>query len=145
LAQGAGARRSDFATANAVELVRRAYRAFAAEDARLLRSLCHGSLELRPVDALGLVGETLDGFDAACGWVLRRRDLGYEVSIWVRTLEEVTPDTVLGVGVVSEHGRTGHGYAATVAWIWHIRDGLIDHVHGYSSEAAARRALSGRA
>ncbi|HEX6459490.1 MAG TPA: nuclear transport factor 2 family protein [Thermoleophilaceae bacterium] len=144
MAQGAGAKRSEIASADAVELVRRAYRAFAADDATRLRSLCHDSLELRPVDALGLVGETLEGFDAACNWVLLRRELGYEVSIWVRTLEEAAPDTVLGVGVVSEHGRTGHGYAATVAWIWHLRDGLIDYVRGYSSEAAARRALNGR-
>jgi ketosteroid isomerase-like protein len=145
MAQRAGASRSDVAAASAVELVRRAYRAFARKDQDLLRSLCHDSLEMRPVDALGLVGETIHGFDEACNWVKRRRELGYEVSIWLRTLEEVTPDTVLGVGVVSEHGRTGRGYAATVAWVWHVSGDRIDAVRGYSSEAAARRALNGRA
>jgi ketosteroid isomerase-like protein len=46
---------------------------------------------------------------------------------------------VLGVGVVADRGR---GCAATVAWVWHVRDGLIDRVAGYPSEAAARRSLS---
>jgi ketosteroid isomerase-like protein len=109
-----------------------------------LRSLCHDSMEIRPVDGLGLVGETLHGFDTACEWVKRRETLGYDASVWLRTLEEVDPDLVLGVGVVSEQGRTGNGYAATVAWIWHISEGRIDWVHGYPSEAAARRSLNGQ-
>jgi ketosteroid isomerase-like protein len=144
LAQRAGARRSDAGAAGAIELVRRAYRAFAVEDVELLRSLCHDTLELRPVDGLGLVGETIYGFGAARDWVRRRRQLGYQVSIWLRTLEQVDPDRVLGVGVVSERGRSGHGYAATVAWVWHLSDGRIDGVYGYPSEQAARSALSRR-
>jgi ketosteroid isomerase-like protein len=127
------------------ELVGRAYKAFARSDRASLRSLCHDSLEFRPVDGLGLVGETVHGFDASCAWVEHREALGFEASVWVRTLEEVGPDLVLGVGMVSERGRTGHGYAATVAWIWHVSGGRIDCVHGYPSEAAARRALSDRA
>jgi len=143
LAHRAGARRSDASAVSATDLVRQAYRAFATEDVDVLRSLCHDDLLVRPVDGLGLVGETIQGFDAARDWVGRRRQLGYEVSIWLRTLEEVSPGTVLGVGVVSERGRTGHGYAATVAWIWHLTDGRIDSVRGYPNEQAARRALSG--
>jgi ketosteroid isomerase-like protein len=127
------------------ELVGRAYKAFARRDREALRNLCDDSFEFRPIDGLGLVGETIHGFDAACAWVDRRESLGFEASVWVRTLEEVGPDLVLGVGVVSERGRTGHGYAATVAWIWHVSGGRIDCVHGYPSEAAARRALSDRA
>ncbi len=144
MAQEAGAVSSGDAAPNTIALVQRAYRAFATNDEKLLRRLCHESLEVRPVDALGFVSETLHGFDAARDWVRRRRALGYEVSIWIRTLEAVSDDTVLGVGVVSEHGRTGNGYAATVAWVWHVRDGRIDCVYGYPSEAAARRGLNGR-
>lgn len=124
---------------NAQDLVRRAYTAFADADAERLRGLCHGTIEIRPVDALGLVGDTLRGFDTACDWMRQREELGYRVTIWLGTLEELSRDQVLGVGVVSERGR---GCAATVAWIWHVRDGLIDSVHGYPNEAAARRSLS---
>ena len=144
MAQEAGVRSSDARPVDATELVRRAYTAFARRDGLALRSLCHESLELRPVDGLGLVGETLHGIDAAGDWLRRRDALGHSASVWPRTLEEAGPDLVLGVGVVSEPGRTGHGFAATVAWVWHIRDGRIDCVHGYPSEAAARRALSDR-
>ena len=144
MARTAGAISSEGAVPNTVALVERANRAFATDNVKLLRSLCHESLELRPVDALGFVSETLHGFEAAREWVLRRRALGYEVSIWVRTLEAVGDDAVLGVGVVSEHGHMDHGYAATVAWVWHVRDGRIACVYGYPSEAAARRELNGR-
>jgi ketosteroid isomerase-like protein len=144
LAQQAGARSTHVHGDSSTELVRRAYKAFARRDRTTLRSLCHDSLEFRPVDGLGLVGETIHGFDPSCAWVERREALGFEASVWVRTLEEVGPELVLGVGVVSERGRTGHGYAATVAWIWHVSGGRIDCVHGYPSESAARRALSAR-
>lgn len=144
MAQQAEASRSDAGAASASDLVRRAYRAFATRDFEVLRSLCHDSLELRPVDGLGLVGETLYGFDAVQAWVHRHRERGLEVSIWMRTLEDVSPDTALGVGVVSERGRTGHGYAATVAWTWHLSGGRIDSVRGYPNEQTARRALNAR-
>jgi len=145
LERNAGVRSSETGAASAMDLVRDAYGAFARRDRETLRALCHDSLEFRPVDALGLLGEAMHGFDTACAWVARRENLGYAASMWLRTLEDVGPDHVLGVGVVSERGRTGHGYAATVAWIWRVRDGRIDCVHGYTSEAAARRALNGSA
>jgi ketosteroid isomerase-like protein len=145
LEQKAGARSGESSALSAVDLVRDAYRAFARRDRDALRALCDDSLEFRPVDALGLVGEAMHGFDTACDWVARREELGYVATIWLRTLEEVGSDRVLGVGVVSERGRTGHGYAATVAWIWRVYDGRIDCVHGYPSEAAARRSLNGSA
>jgi hypothetical protein len=138
--QGAGARRiSDPGIQSPEELVRQAYRAFARRDGARLRSFCQPTLELRPVDALGLVGDPLQGFDAACDWVKERDQGGYNVTVWLRTLERIGPDHVLGVGVVAEHEQ---GCAATVAWIWHVRDGLIDSVSGYPSEAAARRSFS---
>jgi ketosteroid isomerase-like protein len=138
--QRAGARiTSDPAIQSPEETVRLAYRAFATRDHERLRAFCHSTLELRPVDALGLVGDTLSGFDAACDWVREHSELGYHVTVWLRTLERVAGDSVLGVGVVAERGR---GCAATVAWVWHVRDGLIDSVCGYPSEAAARRDLS---
>lgn len=119
--------------------MRLAYKAFAGRDGRRLRSYCHPTLELRPVDGLGLVGDPLHGFEAACEWIKERDDAGYNVTIWLRTLERVGSDHVLGVGVVAERGQ---GCAATVAWVWHVRDGLIDSVWGFPSEAAARRSLS---
>jgi ketosteroid isomerase-like protein len=138
--QGAGARKfSDPGIHSPEELVKSAYRAFARRDRETLRSFCHPTLELRPVDALGLVGDPLRGFDAACRWVKERDEGGYRVTVWPRTLECIGPDHVLGVGVVSAHEQ---GCAATVAWIWHVRDGLIDSVTGYSNEAAARRSFS---
>lgn len=48
---------------------------------------------------------------------------------------------VLAVGVVSERGRTGGVYAATVAWVWRVHGGRIRGLYGYASEAEARRAL----
>lgn len=128
--------------ASATDLVRRAYRAFARRDREALRDLCHDTLEFRPVDGLGLVGETMHGFDTACDWVARRERMGFVASVRLQTLERVGADNVLGVGVVSERGRTGHGYAATVAWIWRVSGGRIDYVYGYPSEAAARSALN---
>lgn len=139
--QPAGARSSsDPGIQSPEDTVRLACRAFARRDEVLLRRFCHPTLELRPVDALGLVGDSLSGFDAACDWMRERDELvGYNVTVWLRTLERVNSDSVLGVGVVAERGRA---CAATVAWVWHVRDGLIDSVCGYPSEAAARRELS---
>ena len=138
--QGAGARRASAAGIHGPEeLVRLAYRAFARRDIDTLRSFCHPMMELRPVDALGLVGDPLEGFDTACRWVKERDETGYHVTVWLRTLELIAREHVLGVGVVAEHEQC---CAATVAWIWHVRDGLIDSVTGYPSEAAARRAFS---
>jgi ketosteroid isomerase-like protein len=125
-------------SANPEEIVRRACGAFAERDETTLRGFCHGSLELRPVDALGLVGDTVHGFDAACDRVRRGDARGCHVTMWVQTLERVRGDSVLGVGVVAERGR---GCAATVAWVWHVRDGRIDSVVGYPNEAAARRSF----
>jgi ketosteroid isomerase-like protein len=118
------------------ELVRLAYRAFANQDTQTLRAFCTGTIEVRPVDAFGLVGDTLSGFEAACRWVRHGAERGYQVTVWLRTLERVDDASVIGVGIVSERGS---GCAATVAWIWHVRDGLIDSVLGFSSEAEARR------
>ena len=138
----AGARTTEHAVRSPEELVRLAYQAFLRNDADTLRAYCHGSIEVQPVDALGLVGDTLNGFDAARDWMARCNKRGLNVKIWLRTLEEASCGRVLGVGVVSEKGR---GCAATVAWIWHVRDDLIDWVRGYPNEAAARRALSDHA
>jgi ketosteroid isomerase-like protein len=118
--------------------VRLAHRAFARNDEQLLRRFCHEELEVQPVDALGLVGDTLHGFDAVRDWIRRCSERGLNSTVWLRTLEQVGGDRVLGVGVVSERGR---GCAATVAWVWYVRDGLIQSVCGYPSEAAARRSL----
>jgi hypothetical protein len=136
--QRAGARASEPGIHGPEELVRMAYGAFARNDARLLSRFCDTALEVRPVDALGLVGDTLHGFDAASDWMRRCNERGFNVTVWLRTLERVGCDRVLGVGVVSERDR---GCAATVAWVWQVRDGLIQSVCGYSSEAAARRSL----
>jgi ketosteroid isomerase-like protein len=126
------------------DLVQRAYAAFARGDRRALREMCDPDLEFRPVDGLGLVGDVIHGLEPACAWVEARYSAGFSVSIWLRTLERVSDDCVLGVGVVSERGRTGGGYAATVAWTWRVRDGSICSVFGYPSEAEARRSLSER-
>jgi len=136
--QGAGAKASGPGASSPQELVRLAYRAFARNDGRLLSRFCHEELEVQPVDALGLVGDTLHGFDALRDWMRRSDEHGFNVTVWLRTLEPVGCDRVLGVGVVSERGR---GCAATVAWVWYVRDGLIHSVCGYPSEAAARRSL----
>jgi ketosteroid isomerase-like protein len=137
--QQAGATTSEPGIQSPEAVVRLAYRAFARRDTGRLKHLCHDTLELRPVDALGLVGDTLHGFDSARDWVTEHGQRGYSVTVWLRTLRQVTDHDVLGVGVVAERGR---GCAATVAWVWHVRDGLIDRVAGYPSEAAARRSLS---
>lgn len=137
--QGAGAEASGSDACSPEELVRLAYAAFARDDPGLLGSFCHDDLELRPVDALGLVGDTLHGFDSAREWKRRCNEHGFNVTVWLRTLEDVGGGRVLGVGVVSESGR---GCAATVAWVWYVRDGLIHSVCGYPSEAAARRSLA---
>jgi ketosteroid isomerase-like protein len=135
---GAGAKASGSGACSPEELVRLAYAAFARDDARLLGSFCHDDLELRPVDALGLVGDALRGLDSVREWTRRCNEHGFNVTVWLRTLEEVGGGRVLGVGVVSERGR---GCAATVAWVWYVRDGLIHSVWGYPSESAARRSL----
>ena len=75
------------------------------------------------MDALGLVGDTLHGFDSACDWVREHDERGYSVTVWLRTLRQVTDQHVLGVGMVAERGG---GCAATVAWVWHVRDGLME-------------------
>jgi hypothetical protein len=97
------------------------------------------------VDGLGLAGDTLHSLDAACAWLEQRDASGYHLSIRLRTLEQVSPDSVLGVGVVSERGRADRGYAATVAWVWRVRGGRIFSVYGYPSEADAKRALNAAA
>jgi ketosteroid isomerase-like protein len=138
----ARARRVELGDEPVTEVVRRAYMAFVKRDRPALLELFDQSIEFRPVDGLGLVGDTVRGLDAACEWLERRDGEGIEITVWLRTLEQFSSDQVLCVGVVSERGRAGRGYAATVAWICTVHDGRVQAIVGYPSEAAARRALS---
>jgi ketosteroid isomerase-like protein len=124
-------------------IVRHAYYALARRQIRALEELVHPNVEFRPVDGLGLVGETVHGVAGVRAWLESggRRFSG-EHAIQVRRMEQIDAHHVLAVGVVSQQGRTGGCYAATVAWIWRVSDGLVRSFCGYPSEADARRALS---
>jgi ketosteroid isomerase-like protein len=124
-------------------VVRHAYDALARRQLRSLERLVHPDVEFRPVDGLGLVGETVYGISAVRAWLDaggRRFSRNHEIS--VRRMEQLDGERVLAVGVVSEQGRTGGSFAATVAWVWQVSDGRVRSFRGYPSEADARRALS---
>jgi ketosteroid isomerase-like protein len=124
-------------------VVRHAYDALAQRQLRALEALVHPDVEFRPVDGLGLVGETVHGVSGVRAWLDsggRRFSRNHEIR--VRRMEQVDAQHVLAVGVVSEQGRTGGGYAATVAWVWRVIEGRVRSFRGYASEADARQALS---
>jgi ketosteroid isomerase-like protein len=127
-------------------LVRRAYDALASHQLCTLEGIVDSNVEYRPVDGLGLVGETLHGVAAVRAWFESGgRRFAHEQVMHVRHMEQVDAERVLAVGLVSERGRTGGAFAATVAWVWHVSDGRIRVLRGYPSEADARRALSAAA
>jgi ketosteroid isomerase-like protein len=123
--------------------VRVAYDALARRQLRVLEDLVHPNVEFRPVDGLGLIGETAHGISAVRAWLESGgRRFSHNHEIRVRRMEQVDAEHVLAIGVVIEQGRTGGSYAATVAWVWQVSKGRVRSFRGYTSEAAARRALS---
>jgi ketosteroid isomerase-like protein len=129
--------------ATPLAIVRHAYDAFAQRQLRTLEGLVHPDVEFRPVDGLGLVGETVHGMSGVRGWLESGgRRFSHNHEIRVRRMEQVDAEHVLAVGLVIEQGRTGGSYAATVAWVWQVIEGRVRSFRGYPSEADARRALS---
>lgn len=127
----------------ALAIVRHAYDALARRQLCALEELVHPQVEFRPVDGLGLVGETVHGVAGVRAWLESGgRRFSHDQAIQVRRMEQMDAQHVLAVGVVSQQGRTGGCYAATVAWVWRVSDGLVRSFRGYPSEADARRALS---
>jgi ketosteroid isomerase-like protein len=125
-----------------VELVRRAFDAFASGDLEVLLGMLDADLEFRPVDALGVIGGTGYGRDALYEWAQTLDRGGSAFVASPRRLEIVTDEIVLVTGVVSQVGQVGGRFAAAVAWLFRVRDGRILAAFGYTSEAAARRALN---
>jgi ketosteroid isomerase-like protein len=123
------------------EIVASGFRAFARHDKRALLALLDPELEFRPVNALGLTEGTGRGHEAVLLWMAGIDRAGTEPLASPRTIEMVGADVVLAAGVLSERGLGGGRFAASVAWLFRVRDGLIVSAFGYSSEAAARRAL----
>lgn len=125
-----------------VVLVRRAFDAFASGDLESLLPLLDADLEFRPVDALGVIGGTGYGRDAFCEWARALDRDGRSFVASPRRLEIVSNELVMVTGVVSQVGQVGGRFAAAVAWLFRVRDGRILAAFGYTSEAAARRALN---
>ena len=101
-------------------------------------------IEFRTVSGLGLMGETGHGADAVLGWF----DQMDEDDSWLlaspRTIEDIGDGWVIAVGTASEKARGGGRFAATVAWLFKIRDGRMQSAIGYPSADEARRAVEER-
>jgi ketosteroid isomerase-like protein len=124
------------------EIVERAFDAFRARDVGRLLELLDPQLEFRPVTALGLAAPTGRGHGAIELWMERIDRSGAEPLAVPRVIEAVGEDQVLAVGILSERGRMSGRFAASVAWVFRVRDGRIVSAFGYPSESAARRAIS---
>ncbi len=123
------------------EIVASAFHAFARRDKGALLVLLDPQIEFRPVNALGLTEGSGRGHEAVLLWMEGIDRAGTEPLASPRTIEMVGADMVLAAGVLSERGLGGGRFAASVAWLFRVRDGLIVSAFGYSSETAARRAL----
>ena len=131
-----GARESEPA-----DLVRTAFSAFRQRDRETIRSISDPDVEFRTVDALGLVGDTRRGLDAVMEWWDQMDSSDSWLRASPRTIEDMGAGWVLVSGTQAEKGRTGGRFAASVAWLFKVRDGLIVSAIGYASDADARRAL----
>jgi len=124
------------------DIVGCAFEAFRSREVEELLALLDPELEFRPVTALGLTAPTGHGHRAIQQWIEGIDRSGAEPLAVPRAIERVGDDLVLASGVLSERGRMSGRFAASVAWVFQVRDGRIVSAFGYPSEAAARRAIS---
>jgi ketosteroid isomerase-like protein len=135
---GRAARRVESAPA---DLVATAFRAFRQQDREAMLALIHPDVEFRAVSGLGLIGETRRGSDAALDWFNEMDEADSWLLASPRTIEDMGDGWVLVAGTMSEKARGGGRFAASVAWLFRVRDGLIRSAIAYQSEAEARRSL----
>jgi ketosteroid isomerase-like protein len=135
---GRAARRVESAPA---DLVATAFRAFRQQDREAMLALIHPDVEFRAVSGLGLIGETRRGSDAALDWFNEMDEADSWLLASPRTIEDMGDGWVLVSGTMSEKARGGGRFAASVAWLFRVRDGLIRSAIAYQSEAEARRSL----
>ena len=124
------------------DLVAAAFKAFRARDRDAVRTLADPEVEFRVVNALGLIQENHRGIGAVMDWWddMDRTDSWLLAS--PRTIEDMGNGWVLVSGTMSEKTRGGGRFAASVAWLFRVRGGLIQSAIGYPSPDEARKALA---
>jgi ketosteroid isomerase-like protein len=129
------------AEAAPTDLVVAAFKAFRQQDRETLRAIADPDVEFRVVNALGLTQQNNRGIGAVMEWwdEMDRTDSWLLAS--PRTIEDMGDGWVLVSGTTSEEARGGGRYAASVAWLFRIRAGLIQSAIGYPNVDEARRAL----
>jgi ketosteroid isomerase-like protein len=127
------------------DVVATAFNAFRRQDRDAVLAISDPDVEFRAVTGLGLMGETRRGAAEVLKWFdeMDRADNWLLAS--PRTIEEMGDGWVLVSGTAAERARGGGHFAATVAWLFKVRDGRILSAIGYPSEAEARRMLPVRA
>jgi ketosteroid isomerase-like protein len=124
-----------------VELVVRAFAAYATGDRARLIAVLHPEAEIVPLapDLMGTDGP-YHGRLGAEQWL---DDLGSTRKQFTGEADEVHEDgnTVLVLGRVHSHRpSSGFGFTQRVGWVLTIEDDLIRTFRGYTSHDAARRA-----
>jgi ketosteroid isomerase-like protein len=124
-----------------VELVVRAFAAYAAGDRARLIAVLHPEAELVPLspDLMGTDGP-YHGRLGAEQWL---DELGSTRKTFSGEADEIHEEgnTVLVLGrVQSRRPASGFGFTQRVGWVLTIEDALIKTFRGYTSQEAARRA-----
>lgn len=124
------------------EVVAAAFHAFRQRDRETMLALIDPDVEFRPATGLGLMGETRRGADEALRWFDEMDEADSWLLASARRIEEMGDGWVLVTGTASERARGGGRFAASVAWLFKVRDGRILSSIGYRTESEARRALA---
>ena len=124
-----------------VELVLRAFTAYATGDRARLVGVLHPEAEIAPLspDLMGTDGP-YHGHRGAEQWL---DDLGATRQEFTGEADEIleSGDTVLVLGrVQARRPSSGFGFTQRVGWVMTIQDELIKTFRGYTSQDTARRA-----
>jgi ketosteroid isomerase-like protein len=118
------------------DLVEQVYSAFARRDADALCAAAHPDIEFHTQTGdLAGTGPYV-GHDGLRRYLVDAERLWGEVRPEAREFHELDGDRVLAVGRVYAWG-TGRVIDAPVAWVWHVRDGLLDYGRVHQSTRAA--------
>lgn len=124
------------------EVVATAFHAFRQQDRDAVLAIIDPDVEFRAVTGLGLMGETRRGAAEVLKWFDEMDRADNWLLATPSRIEDVGEGWVLVTGTASERARAGGRFAAAVAWLFQIRDGLILSAIGYPSEDEARETLS---
>jgi ketosteroid isomerase-like protein len=126
-----------------IDVVRRAYAAFAERDAEAIAALADPEVEfLAPhTGALVREGQPYRGWEGLRRYIEDVAALWQEMQAIPQEFREID-DSIVVLGRVYARGKDGLLVDSPVGWVWRLREGKIVWGRGYESHEAALEAVA---